>query len=121
MLGPASGVAAHAPTHCTLTATLPNQPRNSSLDEYDAFAFWPGGESIPAVAERLGGGGLSPAAESGSGSLSSASEVVTFTPATMMETDAPATASLGQSLAALALTMDDDSPGEAEQRRRDEE
>ena len=33
----------------------------------------------------------------------------------------PAAASLGQSLAALALTMDDDSPGEAEQRRRNEE
>ena len=104
-----------------LTVTLPSQLRNSSLDEYDAFAFWPGGESIPAVAERLGGGGLSPAAGSGGGSLSSASEVITFTQPTMMETAVPAAASLGQSLAALAQTMDDDSPGEAEQRRRNEE
>ena len=53
--------------------------------------------------------------------MSSASEVVTLAPTAMMETAVPAAASLGQSLAELALTMDDDSPGVDERRRRDEE
>ena len=42
------------------TATLPSQLRNSNLDEYGAFEFWGGGECLPAVAERLSGGGLVP-------------------------------------------------------------
>ena len=42
------------------TVSLPIELHNSDLDTYDAFEFWGGGESIPAVAELLSGGGLVP-------------------------------------------------------------
>ena len=104
-----------------LTSSLPSQLRNSNLDEYDACEFWGGGESLPAVAERLSGGGLSPAAESGGGSLSSASEVVMFAPSAAKEEVVYDSGLLGHNLVVLAQTMDDENPAVEVQRRRDEE
>ena len=65
-------------------------------------------------------GGLSPAAESGGGSLSSASETIVYVPAATLEAIEYNSAQLGRSLAILAQTLETDDPTEDEQLRRDE-
>ena len=65
-------------------------------------------------------GGLSPAAESGGGSLSSPSETVVCVSAATLEAIEYNSAQLGRSLAILAQTLDTDDSTEDEQIRRDE-